>query len=102
MPEETTIKVDKSIMGKIHGIKGYLNFTEPGTKHRLNDAVRAMAEFYIENHSLTPNRKPKPEQHTVYISKMQVQQMLDCKIQFVERNVKIRDKPCDLKIALSD
>ena len=45
---ETTIKVDKEIIGKLHGVKGHLTFINPPKKYTLNDAIKFLIDDYYK------------------------------------------------------
>ena len=58
MKVKTTIKVDKEVVSRLHGIKGHLNYLNPPKKHDLNDAlIMLVDEYYKKNQSELPPLK---------------------------------------------
>jgi len=45
---ETTIKIDKDVVQKLHGIKGHLDYLNPPKRHTLNDAVCFLVDDYYK------------------------------------------------------
>ena len=50
MSDDTTMKIDKKVLNKLHGVRGHLDYMHPPKKHTLNDAVDFLVDMYRKKH----------------------------------------------------
>jgi hypothetical protein len=49
----TTIRVEKDIMNKLHGVRGHLDYiTNPPKKHTLSDTIEFLTDDYYERNEV--------------------------------------------------